>query len=88
MKDSSCLRWQYKKTDPLTILLGLARTLAYPSQKTEGSQEKKVRAMALTEEAARRPAAQNDSDYPLTLAQLALDLDQMDDFRSATEQLG
>jgi tetratricopeptide (TPR) repeat protein len=68
-------------------LLGLARTLAYPGQTTEGSREKKVRAMDLTKEAARSPEAQNDSDYPVTLAQLALDLDRLEDFRRATEQL-
>jgi tetratricopeptide (TPR) repeat protein/Zn-dependent protease with chaperone function len=68
-------------------LMGLARTLAYPNETKEGSEADKMRALALAKEADRRPETQGDSDYKVTVAQLALDTNQTADFRAATEQL-
>lgn len=68
-------------------LLGLAETLAYPSQTIEGSREQKSRALALAKEADRLPKTGNDSDYKILVGQLAIQLEKMDDFRQATEQL-
>ena len=68
-------------------LMGLARTLAYPNETKEGTEAQKVRALALAKEADRRPETQGDSDYKVTVAQIALDINQLDDFRNATQQL-
>ena len=75
-----------KKRSPEN-LLGLAETLAYPNKTSEGSPEQKLRALALAKEADRAPKTGNDSDYKIMVAQLALELEKLDDFRSATEQL-
>jgi tetratricopeptide (TPR) repeat protein len=68
-------------------LLGLARTLAYPSAKVEGSPQQKTRALALAKEANAMTKTGDDADYIIMVAQLALQLDKVDDFRSATEHL-
>ena len=68
-------------------LLGLARTLAYPRESVEGSHEQKSRALALAKEADRVPKTGDDSDYKIMVGQLALELEKIDDFRNATEQL-
>jgi hypothetical protein len=68
-------------------LLGLAEVLAYPGQNKEGTREQKARALALVVDADRMPKAGDDVDYQLVLAQLALDLDQVELFRRATEKL-
>lgn len=68
-------------------LIGLAQILAYPNEKTEGSQQQKLRAYTLAKEADRLPKTGDDPDYKTLVAQLALDLEQIDDFRAATQQL-
>jgi len=68
-------------------LLGMARTLAYPNETMEVSPEQKARALSLAKEADRMPKTGDDSDYKITVGQLALELDKLDDFRNATEQL-
>jgi tetratricopeptide (TPR) repeat protein len=68
-------------------LISLAQSLAYPSEGKEGSREQKLRAFSLAKEANRLPKTGDDSYYQLLLAQLALDLEQMDEFRRLTEQI-
>jgi Zn-dependent protease with chaperone function len=68
-------------------LMALARTLAYPAPGKEGSKEEKRRAYSLIKEAGGLPQAQNDSEYTVMRVQLALELDQVSDFRSTTESL-
>lgn len=68
-------------------LLGLAKTLAYPNETSQGSKEQKSRALALAKEADRVPKTGDDSAYKIMVGQLALELEQLDDFRNATEQL-
>ena len=68
-------------------LISLAQSLAYPGVGMEGTREQKVRAFALVKEANRSPQRPNDSDYLVLQAQLAMDLDNLDDFRQATEEL-
>ncbi|HET6891347.1 MAG TPA: tetratricopeptide repeat protein, partial [Pyrinomonadaceae bacterium] len=66
-------------------LFSLAWTLAYPRPGQEGTREQKWRALQLLKEAVRSP--KSDGDDLALLAQLALDLDQIDDFRRSTESL-
>lgn len=68
-------------------LIGLAQTLAYPNETTEGSKQQKLRAYALAKEADRLQKNGDDPDYKTLVAQLALDLEKIDDFRAATQQL-
>lgn len=68
-------------------LMGLARTLAYPGTKVEAPAAQKSRALALAKEADLLPKTGDDSDYTALVAQLALDLDKIDEFRQATERL-
>ncbi|HEV7745072.1 MAG TPA: M48 family metalloprotease [Pyrinomonadaceae bacterium] len=68
-------------------LLGLARTLAYPSEKAEGSPQQKLRALALAKEANAMTKTGDDADYIITVGELALQLEKADDFRNATEHL-
>lgn len=76
-----------KKNRSPENLISLANFLAYPGQGKDGSREQKLRAFALMKEANRLPKTGDDSDYQLLLAQLALELDQIDEFRRVTEQL-
>lgn len=68
-------------------LMGLARTLAYPSENVQASALQKSRALALAKEADSLPKSGDDTDYMALVAQLAVDLDKMDEFRRATERL-
>jgi tetratricopeptide (TPR) repeat protein len=68
-------------------LFSLAQFLAYPAEGRDGSPERKLRALSLAKEANRLPNTGDDSDYQLLLAQLALELDKIDEFRGVTEQL-
>lgn len=67
-------------------LMSLAQSLAYPGGK-EGTREQKSRAYELIKEANRSPQQPNDPDFLVLQAQLAMELDKIDDFRHATEQL-
>ena len=68
-------------------LISLAQSLAYPRVGNEGTREQKLRAYALVKEANRSPQVANEADYTVLQAQLAMELDKVDDFRYATEQL-
>ncbi|HEX8179233.1 MAG TPA: M48 family metalloprotease [Pyrinomonadaceae bacterium] len=68
-------------------LLGLAQTLAYPTEQTQGSGVEKQEARALAEEALRLNKDTSDPSYALLLGQLALEQDAIEDFRTATQWL-
>lgn len=68
-------------------LMGYARTLAYPSETVQATTAQKSTALALAIEADRLPKTGDDLDYTAVVAQIALDLDHLDDFRQATEKL-
>ena len=68
-------------------LISLAQSLAYPGVGKEGTREQKSRAYELIKEANRSPQQPNDPDYLVLQAQLAMELDKIDDFRHVTEQL-
>jgi len=68
-------------------LSSLGQMLAYPGPGKEGTPEEKSRALQLIKEANRSPKTGDDSDYMVLLAQLALDLDNLVEFRQATESL-
>ena len=65
-------------------LISLAQTLAFPAGK-EGTRLHKQEAYALLREAKR--FRNNDADVLVMQAQLAMDLDKVDDFRVATQEL-
>jgi len=67
-------------------LISLAQSLAYPGGGKEGTREQKSRAYQLIKEANRSPHP-NDPDFLGLQAQLAMDLDKIDDFRQVTGQL-
>ena len=67
-------------------LISLAHSLAYPGAGKEGTKEQKSRAYQLIREANRTPEL-NDPDYLVLQAQLAMELNNIDDFRKTTEQL-
>ncbi|HEV7681931.1 MAG TPA: tetratricopeptide repeat protein, partial [Pyrinomonadaceae bacterium] len=68
-------------------LLGLAKTIANPSNGVESSAQQKSRALALAKEANALPKTGDDAEYIFTVGQLALQLERVDDFRQATDQL-
>ncbi|HKY45433.1 MAG TPA: tetratricopeptide repeat protein [Pyrinomonadaceae bacterium] len=68
-------------------LISLAQSLAYPGVGHEGTKAQKSRAYELTKETNRLPQPPNDPDYLVLQAQLAIDLNKIDDFRHVTEQL-
>lgn len=68
-------------------LISLAQSLAYPGVGKDGTREQKTRAYELVREANRSPQKPTDSDYLVLQAQLAMELDQVDDFRRHTEEL-
>jgi tetratricopeptide (TPR) repeat protein len=68
-------------------LISLAQSLAYPGGGKQGTREQKSRAFQLINEANRSRQQPNDSDYLVLQAQLAMELDRIDDFRQTTEQL-
>lgn len=65
-------------------LISLAELLAYPERKKDGSRVDKQRALQLAIEANERYTG-NDFSYPALVAQLSLDLDQIQSFRDATK---
>ena len=67
-------------------LISLAHSLAYPGAGKEGTNEQKSRAYQLIREANRSPQL-NDPDFLVLQAQLAMELNNIDDFRKTTEQL-
>lgn len=67
-------------------LLSLAQSLAYPGVGKEGTRKQKQDAYELIREA-NRLAAGNDVGALVMQAQLAMELDKIDDFRHTTEQL-
>ena len=68
-------------------LISLAQSLAYPGPEKEGTKQQKARAYVLIQEANRSPQLPNDPDYLALQAQLAMELNKIDDFRQTTEQL-
>jgi Peptidase family M48 len=68
-------------------LSSLGQMLAYPGPDKEGTPEQKRRAFELIKEANRLPKSGDDADYTVMLAQLALELDNLVEFRRATESL-
>jgi tetratricopeptide (TPR) repeat protein len=68
-------------------LISLARLMAYPDPKVETSAKEKEQALFLAKEALARRTDQNDGGYALVVAQLALDLNNVGEFRAATKEL-
>ena len=68
-------------------LISLAQSLAYPGSGKQGTKQQKLRAYELTKEANRSPQPPNDPSYLLLQAQLAMELEKIDDFRQVTGQL-
>ena len=68
-------------------LISLAQSLAYPGSGKQGTRQQKLRAYELTKEANRSPQPPNDPSYLLLQAQLAMELEKIDDFRQVTGQL-
>ncbi|HZM99869.1 MAG TPA: tetratricopeptide repeat protein [Pyrinomonadaceae bacterium] len=68
-------------------LISLAQSLAYPGVGQQGSIEQKFRAFELTKEANRSSQGPSDPDFLAMQAQLAMELDKINDFRRATEKL-
>ena len=68
-------------------LINLAQSLAYPRVGQNGTREQKSRALELIKEANRLPQQNNEPDFLVLQAQLAMELDRVDDFRHATDQL-
>jgi len=68
-------------------LISLAQTLAYPAPNTAGSRDQKHRAFQLMTEAIKKPGIGNDPSYPTLLAQLALEFEDINQLRVATDRL-
>jgi Zn-dependent protease with chaperone function len=68
-------------------LISLAQALAYPGLRNEGTSEQKSRAYLLVKEANRSPQRLSEPDDLALQAQLAMELDKIDDFRRVTQQL-
>jgi len=68
-------------------LFSLGWMLAYPGTDKQGTIEQKRRAFALIKEVYRLPQTRDDADYIVMLAQLALEIDNLPEFRQATESL-
>lgn len=68
-------------------LLALASCLAYPGENKSGTREQKRRAYSLILEAERLPKNGDDADYQALLGELALEFEQVETFRRATEKL-
>ena len=68
-------------------LISLAQMMAYPNEHTEGSQLDKEKALLLAVEANAKKTDQTDAGYPGLMAQLALELDRKQEFRSAVNEL-
>jgi Zn-dependent protease with chaperone function len=61
--------------------------MAYPGPNLQSSAKDKIQALQLAKEASTARADINDSSYPLLVAQIALDLNDVTNFRSATNEL-
>jgi Zn-dependent protease with chaperone function len=68
-------------------LLGLAKTLAYPTDNTQGSLAEKQEAFTLAKEAEALNTDKTDPDFTGFVAQLALEQDNLEEFRAATQRL-
>jgi tetratricopeptide (TPR) repeat protein len=81
------IKYAVEKNRSPENLISLAQVLSYPSEGKEGTKAQKQQALALMTEAVAKPGIGKDPSYHVLLAQLALDLDQLDLFRQATEKL-
>ena len=68
-------------------LISVAQMTAYPGPNIQTSAKDKQQALVLAKEASAKRTDQGDPSYPATVAQLALDLDNVPDFRTATKEL-
>jgi Zn-dependent protease with chaperone function len=68
-------------------LFALASCLAYPGENKSGTKEQKWRAYSLILETEQLPKLSDDGEYDALLGQLALEFQQVDIFRRATEKL-
>lgn len=68
-------------------LISLAHVMAYPAPDVQAGLKEKEQAFIFAKEAMARRTDQSDGDYPLLMAQLALDLNNVPEFRAATEEL-
>jgi Zn-dependent protease with chaperone function len=75
-----------KKNRSPENLISLAQVLAYPGHDTIGSKEDKEQALMMVREASLK-VTDDDPSYPLLQAQLALDLDRLNEFRAAAGAL-
>jgi hypothetical protein len=82
------LRHAVSKNRSPENLISLAQALAYPSEKLPGSHEQKQEALQLMAEAIKKPSIGNDPSYPMLLGQLALELENIEQLRIATNKLG
>ncbi len=68
-------------------LISLAEVLAFPSESKQGTEEQQRRALTLAKEATALAQNLDDSSYAFVTAQIALNLNDTDEFRSATDFL-
>ena len=68
-------------------LISLAQMMAYPGPNIQTSTKDKEQALLLAKEASARRTDQSDASYTILVAQLALDLNNVPDFRVATKEL-
>jgi tetratricopeptide (TPR) repeat protein len=68
-------------------LISLAQVMAYPGPNIQTSTKDKEQALLFAKEASARRTDQSDVSYTVLIAQLALDLNNVSDFRVATEEL-
>jgi len=68
-------------------LISLAQSLAYPGVGKDGTREQKSEAYALLKEASHSPQKPDDPDFLTLQAQLAMELEKIDDFRRASGEL-
>src|SRR5215213_2174428 len=68
-------------------LISLAQLMAYPGPSIEASKKDKEQALLLAKEASTKRRELDDPSYPAMVAQIALDLNNVPDFRTATQEL-
>jgi tetratricopeptide (TPR) repeat protein len=68
-------------------LISLAQMTAYPGPDIQTSAKDKEQALLLAKEAYAKRTDQDDVSYPFTVAQLAFELNNLPDFRMATQEL-
>lgn len=76
-----------KKNRSPENLISLANFIAYPGTGQEAPIEKKRRAYDLAREANQKQKTGNDPEYLILVGQLALEFNDVDEFRRTTEQL-